>query len=142
MSLHIRILWGLLDPKDVPGDPPTGILEKFSAHCSAEEQLYNFRDPRSRELISPMLVKIGTSASITKRGKLATQVHLVEEHMLQYILPDLVCFVGALTSVNHPILCSTQHAELSPLTPSSRPSLCIPTRMFNQTSLTSTTYPF
>lgn len=92
MSLHIRILWGLLDPKDVPGDPPTGILEKFSAHCSAEEQLYNFRDPRSRELISPMLVKIGTSASITKCGKLATQVRLVKEHMLQYIQSYLARF--------------------------------------------------
>src|SRR5258705_8051953 len=92
MSLHVRILWDLLDPKDVPGDPPADVIRQFSLHCMSEEQLYSFRNPTSRELISPTLIKLGTSASVTKRGKLATQVRLVEEHMVQYIQGYLAWF--------------------------------------------------
>jgi hypothetical protein len=92
MSLHICILWGLLDPKDIPGDPPADVIKQFSLHCSSEEQLYSFRNPRSCELISPTLIKLGTSASVTKHGKLATQVCLVEEHMIQCIQSYLAQF--------------------------------------------------
>jgi hypothetical protein len=79
MSLHVRILWDLLDPKDVTGDPPAEVLRQFSLHCLSEEQLYSFRNPTSCELISPTLIKLGTSASVTKHGKLATQVRLIED---------------------------------------------------------------
>jgi hypothetical protein len=99
MALHVRLLWGLLDPKDVSNDPPMEVLQQFSVYCPAEEQLYNFQNPRSPELVSPMLVKIGTSASISKRGRLATQIRLVEEHMLQYIQSYVPCSIWSTSLV-------------------------------------------
>ena len=82
----------MLDAKDVPVDPPAQVQVIFMANCSTEDDFRQFRAPESQELVSPTLIKIGTAASIQKQGKLATQVRLVEEHMLQYIHSYLARF--------------------------------------------------
>lgn len=84
MSLHIRLLWGQLDAKDIAEDPPATVVTEFGRHCSTEEQLYQFRSPQSRQIIDPTLVKIGTS-DIIKGGRLANAIRLVEEHLIHYI---------------------------------------------------------
>jgi len=83
MSLHIRILWGLLDAKAVPQDPPSELLRLFSARFSTEAELFVSRDT-GPELISRHLILVGTTMSAAK-GRIAAQACLVEEHMLGYI---------------------------------------------------------
>ena len=83
ISLHIRILWKLLDAKAVPQDPPAELLRLFSAHFSSEAELFVSRDT-GPELIPRHLVLVGTAMS-TAKGRIAAQARLVEEHMLDYI---------------------------------------------------------
>ena len=40
MALHLRILWGVIDPKGVPSDPPPSLLKVFLAQYSTETDLY------------------------------------------------------------------------------------------------------
>jgi hypothetical protein len=72
MTLHVRILWGLLDPKQTPANPPNEILADFATHFSTEESLLDCHDGPS--LISPSLVQIGSAVSILNQGQIAAQV--------------------------------------------------------------------
>jgi len=83
MALHLRILWILLDSKDIPQDPPAQSLRIFSARFSTEAELFTSRDS-DVELIPRHLVQVGTSMSAAS-GRIAAQARLVEEHMLSYI---------------------------------------------------------
>ena len=83
MSLHLRILWILLDAKAVPQDPPARLLQQFSAQFSSEADLFTSRDS-GPELIPRHLILVGTAMSGVK-GRIANQARLVEEHMLGYI---------------------------------------------------------
>lgn len=83
MSLHIRILWALLDGKAVPQDPPAELLRLFSSRFSSEAELIVSRDT-GPEIIPRHLILVGTAMSAIK-GRIASQARLVEEHMLGYI---------------------------------------------------------
>jgi hypothetical protein len=83
--LHIRLLSGQFDPKDVFQDPPQEVLDSFHRQCTSVDQIYQFRNPHSRPLVPPADVKIGTAAALGKGGKLAAQIHLVEQHLLDYM---------------------------------------------------------
>ena len=83
MSLHIRILWILLDAKAVPKDPPTENLRLFSTRFSTEADLFRTRDS-GPELVPRHLILVGTAMSSSK-GRFAGQARLVEEHILGYI---------------------------------------------------------
>ena len=83
MSLHIRILWALLDAKAVPQDPSAELLRLFSAWFSNEADLFSTRDS-GPELIPRHLILVGTAMSAAK-GRIAGQARLIEEHMLGYI---------------------------------------------------------
>ena len=83
MSLHVRILWALLDAKAVPQDPPAEIIRLFSTRFSTEADLFSRRES-GPELIPRHLVLVGTAMSAAK-GRIAGQARLVEEHMLSYI---------------------------------------------------------
>lgn len=83
MHLHIRILWGLLDSKVIPEDPPPQLLQNFSRRFFTEEQLRTSHDS-GPQLIPLHLVQIGTLIS-SGTGKVAKQARLVEENMLLYI---------------------------------------------------------
>ena len=90
MTLHIRILWGLLDPKEVPKTPPAEMLATFSERFSTEASIYECREGPS--LILPSLVQIGSSVSVTDHGQINAQVRQVEEHMLEYMQSCLARF--------------------------------------------------
>jgi hypothetical protein len=83
MSLHICILWTLLNAKAVPQDPSAELLRLFSARFSNEADLFSTRDS-GPELIPRHLILVGTAMSAAK-GRIAGQARLVEEHMLGYI---------------------------------------------------------
>lgn len=83
MSLHIRILWGLLDAKEVPKNPPSNLLSAFNSRFSNEKQLIVVQDI-GPELVPRHLVLIGTAASAAK-GRIAEQARAIEQHMLAYI---------------------------------------------------------
>ena len=81
--LHIRILWGIIDSKQVPSDPPSSLLASFNARVSTQQQLY---DCENGPCLLPLnLIKVGSSAPITSSARLATQVRRVEEHVLEYV---------------------------------------------------------
>lgn len=84
MALHLRILWALLDAKEVPQDPPPQLIDAFSARFSTESQLFNVRTS-GPELIPRHLVQIGTAMSAVQGSRIAVQAQLVEQHMLTYI---------------------------------------------------------
>jgi hypothetical protein len=88
--LHIRILWGLLNPKQVPGDPPSDILSVFAARFSTDTAIYNCQD--GPVLVSPSLVNIGMSVASNFSSRVASQVRQVEEHMLEYMQASLTRF--------------------------------------------------
>jgi hypothetical protein len=90
MTLHLRILWGLVDPKQVPQDPSDQILATFASCFTTEASLYECREGPMR--IAPTLVQIGSSVSITDHGQIAAQILLVEEHMLEYMQACLARF--------------------------------------------------
>ena len=76
MSLHIHILWILLNAKAVPQDLPADILWVFSARFSNEEDLFISRDS-GPELIPCNLILVGTAMSAAK-GRITGQAHLVK----------------------------------------------------------------
>lgn len=89
MALHLQISWGLIDAKQVPGDPPVEILNVFRKRFSTEKQLYEAQD--GAVLIPPSLVKIG-SATMKSRGMIPRQILMVEEHIPKYIQACLAKF--------------------------------------------------
>ncbi|KAF8893186.1 hypothetical protein CPB84DRAFT_1848664 [Gymnopilus junonius] len=82
MSLHLRFLWGLLDAKEVPKDPPARTVNAFSLRFSMEAEL--FTSQTGPQLIPRHLIRIGMAFS-TVQGPIANQARLVEEHILTYI---------------------------------------------------------
>ena len=105
MNLHICVLWGLLDLKEVPKNPPNEILVTFVDCFSTETSLYQCRE--GPLLIPLSLVQIGSSVSVTNCGQIAIQVRKVEEHMLEYIQACLARF-GLICWC--PDLCQTPYA--------------------------------
>ncbi|KJA19181.1 hypothetical protein HYPSUDRAFT_143997, partial [Hypholoma sublateritium FD-334 SS-4] len=85
MSLHLRILWSLLDAKAIPLNPPSDLLSDFNNRFSDsnESQLFVIQTA-GPELIPKHLIQIGTSMSAAQ-GRIAEQARSVEEHMLSYI---------------------------------------------------------
>ena len=90
MVLHLRILWGLLDSKEVPQNPPASLLAEFHQRFSDEGQLFATRETGS-ELIPRHLIQIGTLMS-SANGRQAGQARNVEQHMLSYIQACLARF--------------------------------------------------
>lgn len=84
ISLHLRILWGLLDANEVPKNPPDEIVSSFNKRFSTEAQLYASQNS-DRDLYPRHLVQIGTAMSVVQTGRIANQARLVEEHMLDYV---------------------------------------------------------
>lgn len=83
MALHLRMLWALLDAKEIPQDPPAQLLNGFFSRFPTEAELLASRDS-GPELIPLHLVRVGTAMSAAQ-GHIANQARLVEEHMLRYI---------------------------------------------------------
>jgi hypothetical protein len=92
MNLHIRILWGLLDCKDVPKDPSDMVLAQFTRCFETEESISATQHPDAPLLIMPLLVKIGIAVAATHRGQIAAHVQQVEEHILEYVQTCLARF--------------------------------------------------
>jgi hypothetical protein len=79
MRLHIRLLWGLFDTKNILKLPEEKMLTKFKKCFLTEESLEDFQ---SREpLVAISLVKVTS----TKLGKISSQLALIEEHIISYI---------------------------------------------------------
>ena len=96
MNLHVRILWGLIDAKEIPQDPPEHTLKLFNNRISglelSEAALQDIA-VNGHLLINPSLVQIGNSArSTTTRARFSTQMKFVEEHSLQYMQSCLAKF--------------------------------------------------
>jgi hypothetical protein len=86
MRLHIRLLWGLFDAKNIPKLPEEKMLTKFKKRFLTEESLEDFQ---SREpLVAISLVKVTS----TKLGKIGSQLALIEEHIISYIQGCLARF--------------------------------------------------
>ncbi|KJA13200.1 hypothetical protein HYPSUDRAFT_209736 [Hypholoma sublateritium FD-334 SS-4] len=85
MSLHLRILWSLLDAKAIPVNPPADLLSDFCDRFSNANanQLFVIQTI-GPELIPRHLIQIGTSMS-AENGRIAEQARSVEQHMLSYI---------------------------------------------------------
>jgi hypothetical protein len=90
MALHIRILWGLVGSNVVPKDPPGHVLATFATRFSSEASLHDCQE--GPPLIKLSLVQIGSSVSLTDRGRIAAQVRQVEEHILEYAQSCLARF--------------------------------------------------
>jgi hypothetical protein len=90
IALHLRISWGLIDAKQIPGDPPIEILNMFRKRFSTEAELYEAQD--GDVLIPPSLVKIGSAVTMKSRGTVPRQILMVEEHILEYIQACLAKF--------------------------------------------------
>ena len=84
----MRLLWGIIDPKQPPTIPPDDILLTFSSRFVDETSLMEARD--GRPLISPTLVRVRTS--ITDGSYIASQLRQIEEHILDYIQSSLARF--------------------------------------------------
>jgi len=86
LRLHICLLWGLFDLKDIPSLPEEDVLNRFKANFLTDAALDNFQN---RQPIVPIsLVKVRT----TKSGKIGAQLGLIEEHIISYIQGCLARF--------------------------------------------------
>ena len=95
MNLHIRILWGLLDAKEIPQDPPERTLRLFNSRLSGLDPETALQEiaVNGHPLIDPSLIQIGDSArSTTSRARFSIQMRFVEEHCLQYMQSCLAKF--------------------------------------------------
>lgn len=81
MKLHVRLLWGLLDPKQPPPTPDEKTLQVFTTRFQNEASLLEARAGKS--LVAPSRVRVGVP--ITDRGQVAIQLRRVEEHIIEYI---------------------------------------------------------
>lgn len=85
MSLHLRILWSLLDAKAIPLNPPSELLADFHRRFSDSNENHLFViQAAGPELIPRHLIQVGTSMS-SSTGRIAEQARSVEQHMLSYI---------------------------------------------------------
>lgn len=66
------------------------ILQLFAARFSSEAALYSCQD--GPPLVPLTLIQIGLSISITKTGRIANSVRMVEEHILEYMQAYLAWF--------------------------------------------------
>ena len=82
LALHVRFLWGLLDPRDVPSNPLDKELRIFDARFSVHKNLYDI--PTGPPLVPLSLVKVGLSVSLAS-GRIAAQAQMIEEHILEYM---------------------------------------------------------
>ena len=71
-------------------DPSDQILATFASCFSTEASLYECREGPMH--IAPTLVQIRSLVSITDHGQIATQILLVEEHILEYMQACLARF--------------------------------------------------
>jgi hypothetical protein len=79
---HSCSIWGVINSKQVPSDPPSSLLASFNAHVSTQQQLY---DCENRPCLLPLNhIKVGSSAPIASSARLATQVCRIKEHVLEY----------------------------------------------------------
>ena len=94
LNLHIRILWGLIDAKSIPQDPPERTLRLFNNQLSGigSESALEEIAVNGQPLIDPSLVLIGDSAWSTSRARFSSQMKFVEEHSLQYMQSCLAKF--------------------------------------------------
>ena len=84
MRLHICLLWGLFDVKDILKLPEDKTLTLFKKSFLTEQSLENFQ---SQEPLVPIsLVKITS----TKLGRISSQLGLIEEHISKAAWCDLV----------------------------------------------------
>lgn len=83
LKLHVRLLWGLYDPKQPPPNPDAETLQVFATRFRDEPSLMKARD--GRPLVAPSLVQVCTSLSITDRGQVAAQLRGIEEHIIEYV---------------------------------------------------------
>jgi hypothetical protein len=81
MKLHVRLLWGLFDPKQPPPTPDDETLHVFALRFRNESSLMNARAGGS--FVAPDCVRVGVS--ITDRGVVASQLRHIEEHIIEYI---------------------------------------------------------
>jgi hypothetical protein len=86
----VQLLWGLIDPKQPPTTPPDDILLSFGSWFQDEASLMEARN--GRPLVSPSLVHVRTSLSVTDRGHIASQLLQIEENILEYIQSSLARF--------------------------------------------------
>jgi hypothetical protein len=86
----VRLLWGLIDPKQPPTIPPDDILLSFGSRFQDETSLIEARG--GQPLIAPSLVRVRTSISITDRSQIASQLRQIEEHIINYIQSSLARF--------------------------------------------------
>jgi hypothetical protein len=86
LRLHIRLLWGLFDSKDIPKLPEEAVLTRFKEHFLTEASLENFQ--ARRPIVPISLVKVTS----TKLGRIGAQLGLIEEHIISYIQGCLARF--------------------------------------------------
>ena len=86
----MRLLWGLIDPKQPPTTPPDDILFLFGSRFQDEASVMEAQN--GRPLVSPSLVRVRTLLSITDRGRIASQLRQIEEHIIDYIQSSLARF--------------------------------------------------
>ncbi|KAF4615913.1 hypothetical protein D9613_006379 [Agrocybe pediades] len=92
MQTHVRILWGLLDPKAIPQDPSPEVLSDFAEHFTSKDSLYKTRRG-GPNLVLPWKVKIGSAvANVSIKSRLLDQIRPIEENMLAHIQSILARF--------------------------------------------------
>jgi hypothetical protein len=87
---HIWVLWGLVDPKTVPYDPPADVLSTFSLRFKNDDQL---QQQRSMEpLIRPQTVAINVWDDASVRGRNMMTFEEFDEGLLGHMKSTMARF--------------------------------------------------
>ena len=91
LILHIWLLWALIDSKDTPRHPSDNILKVFESRFK-DKAAVNEAHSNGQPLVSPDIVEVCTSVSISDRSHIAGQLLAIEEHIIEYIKVQLAKF--------------------------------------------------
>lgn len=87
----MRLLWGLINAKDIPTSPSDSVLKAFEElfhDDAAVDQAHADGQP----LVDLELVEVRQSVSIEDRSSIAAQLLAIEEHIIEYTKVQLAKF--------------------------------------------------